>query len=227
MNGRPWTPDEEARLAALAALGVEHIAAALGRGRTAINSRASKLGISLGRLHASRRLTDTDQFRKRVEFDTNGGCWLWRHHLSRNGYGQTVVQGSTSLAHRVSWEVHRGPIPDGAHVCHRCDVRACVNPDHLFLGTHADNMADMARKGRRISLPGERAPNAKLTDAQAAEVIRLLDSGMRPAAVAREMGLPFRAVIRIRQGAAWGHLGIQPKPVRKLQSRGFERRWTP
>jgi hypothetical protein len=75
------------------------------------------------------------------------GCWLWVGTTTR-GYGRIRAFGSTQRAHRVSWLIHRGPIPSGIGVCHRCDTPSCVNPDHLFLGDQRDNLRDMVRKGR-------------------------------------------------------------------------------
>lgn len=87
-------------------------------------------------------------FYDRVEYDPNGGCWLWSGALSTSGYGVVGRLKPEMTAHRFSYHVHVGGISEGMHVLHRCDVRACCNPDHLFLGTHADNMRDMREKGR-------------------------------------------------------------------------------
>ena len=77
-----------------------------------------------------------------------GTCMFWTKSTSKYGYGQIRVEGKTEQVHRVSYREFVGEIPEGVHVLHRCDVRNCINPDHLFLGTHQDNMDDMNRKGR-------------------------------------------------------------------------------
>lgn len=76
-------------------------------------------------------------------------CWEWTASIGSHGYGQLTYLQQKYTAHRLSWELHRGPIPDGLFVLHKCDNRRCVKPDHLFLGTQRENLEDMTRKGRR------------------------------------------------------------------------------
>jgi hypothetical protein len=91
--------------------------------------------------------TDFTRFWSKVH-KAEHGCWLWTASFRIGGYGNFMFRGKPHKAHRVSWILTHGEIPDGALVCHSCDTPACVRPDHLFLGTHQDNMQDMNAKGR-------------------------------------------------------------------------------
>ncbi len=99
---------------------------------------------------------------ERIEFysipEPNSGCWLWTGSLTSGGYGCCWWDGKQTNAHRFSWLAYRGEIPSGQLVLHKCDMPSCVNPDHLFLGTAADNMRDMVAKGRKRggAIPGQK-----------------------------------------------------------------------
>ena len=139
---------------------------------------------------------DADRFLSKV--DKGDGCWIWRGSLNsgwRGAYGRLRFKGRTALAHRVSWELHFGPIPEKAEVCHSCDNPSCVRPDHLFLGTHADNMGDMMKKGRGRS---------KLTR-RSAEAIRAMYAAgaVRQRDVAAAFGVTQTLVSQIVRGKIW------------------------
>lgn len=91
--------------------------------------------------------------------DKTGECWVWTANKKADGYGMIRVAGRTVAAHRLSWELHFGPIPPDLHVCHTCDNPPCVNPDHLFVGTREDNMRDAAAKGRNVQQKKTHCPH--------------------------------------------------------------------
>jgi hypothetical protein len=129
------------------------------------------------------------------------GCWLWEGYTDKKmGYGMFWFGESMILAHRMSYWLFVGRIPKGAHVCHKCDVPSCVNPNHLWLGTNADNVADKVRKGRQSRMAGRQHPGAKLTEQ---EVIEIRDSGLSARKAARKYGVHRSTIKYIRKGKRW------------------------
>ena len=131
-----------------------------------------------------------DRLWRKVE-KTPGGCWVWQgYRHPERGYGQ-IGRGRTGEGlietHRAAWEVTHGPIPEGMFVCHSCDNPPCCNPADLFLGTPADNVADMLRKGREAR--GIALPQARLTDAQVEEIHRLRGLGWLQREIADRFGV--------------------------------------
>lgn len=120
-----------------------------------------------------------DRFEARIARCPMSGCWIWTGTINKDGYGQFAIDGRTLLSHRVAWEFFVGPLPSDLFVLHSCDVRSCVNPSHLFIGTHLDNMADMTKKGRRIGVKsGEKHPLCKISSEIVREIFRLRASGL-------------------------------------------------
>lgn len=155
-----------------------------------------------------------DAFWKRVE-KKSSGCWEWASYRDRKGYGSIkfVKGGKNVFAHRLSWQIHFGEIPEGLHVCHHCDNPPCVNPDHLFVGTAAENLADMRAKGRGSKPPrghidhqrGESNKMAKLTAAQVRE-IRAIGGRVPQSDLARRYGVGQQAIQKILLRQRWKHI---------------------
>jgi hypothetical protein len=132
-------------------------------------------------------------------------CWLWQSTVDKGGYGRLTVKAKLLYAHRVSWEIHFGTIPDNVLVCHTCDNRRCVNPAHLFLGTDADNFQDMVEKGRFRCAHGERSRSAVLTEDDVIQA-RAMYPSMRVADIARRLGKPYAAVWNAINRKTWRHV---------------------
>lgn len=160
------------------------------------------------------------RFEAKIIPEPNSGCWLWLGTVSE-GYGHLFAGGRVQSAHRLAYEHWNGCIPDGECVCHRCDVRLCCNPAHLFAGTQKDNIDDMRNKGRAFWLTnpeefrrvrvgrvlhggkqahGERHPRARLTASAAREIVR---SPLSDTEAARQFGVHPATVWHVRSGTTW------------------------
>ena len=132
-----------------------------------------------------------------------GQCWRWTGHKMKSGYGSFTA----GLAHRYSWLLHCGEVPEGLSVLHHCDNRECVNPGHLFLGTQQDNLADMRSKGHQVR--GETQGGSKLTDGQVREIrsrYKRYSHKHGSGALAREFGIGEVEIWRIVKRQRWAHV---------------------
>lgn len=157
-----------------------------------------------------------ERFWRRV--DQAGDCWVWTGSKTPHGYGTVRWSGDRLYSHRLAYTLANGPIPDGMFVCHRCDNPPCVRPDHLWLGTNADNIADRHQKGRTRTSPpfGENASTSKL---RAVEVIALREAhaaGATLEALARRYGVHHNTVQAIVVGKNWRSVG---GPIRAAKPR--------
>lgn len=148
------------------------------------------------------------RFEEKVERIPFSGCWLWTGSCSHNGYGFFRFDGKNTQAHRVSYKLFRGEIPDGLFVCHHCDVPCCVNPDHLFVGSRRDNLNDAKKKGRNklLGRPGERHYLTTFKDEDVIEIRKLSKNGEACAHIARMYGKSETAIRWIIQRKSWQHL---------------------
>jgi hypothetical protein len=153
------------------------------------------------------------RFLRSVSEPTPTGCILWTGH-TRNGYG--ILQGTVDgrhvsmQAHRFAWERIHGPIPPGMHALHTCDVRSCCNAAHVFIGTHAENMADKARKGRQRR--GDTHPRSTLTSEAVRDIrTRYVAGGVTQVQLAAEYGVTPMTILNVVSGRTWGHA---PGPIR-------------
>lgn len=139
---------------------------------------------------------------------TESGCWLWESSISKDGYAKFEHGGKHYRAHRWAYENLVGPIPSGINVCHRCDVRSCVNPAHLFLGTQHDNMRDMHKKLRGAR--GETHGRHRLTEADVREIRKAPRYPGHVHELGRRYGISsFHVYDVLEGGRAWKHLDTE------------------
>lgn len=157
-----------------------------------------------------RELSSPEARKKRLlssyDLDVTTGCWIWNGCLRRGGYGGFKMNGKSMTAPRASMLLLRGIDPTGFYVCHTCDNPRCINPDHLFLGTPADNAADRDAKGRTAR--GRLGPRKRLTKVEAREI---LSSDQRNIDLARMYGVSERAICDMRRGRTWRQVS-SPSP---------------
>ena len=164
-----------------------------------------------------------DDLKRKTTINQRSGCWEWNGY-KRSGYGRMTVGSRkdgtrrTESAHRVSYELAKGTIPDGYEVCHKCDNPSCINPDHLFLGTRAENMADRNRKGRNITFIGEEQPLSKLTrkavkDARWERAYK----GTPFQTLADRYGVSKKTIQNAINGVTWKCVPYMPEPPKEVE----------
>ena len=130
-------------------------------------------------------------------------CWIWEAGKNKDGYGYFSLAGKNLRAHRVLWEMINGPIQIGAVLCHECDNRACVNPEHLWVGSDQSNASDMVRKGRSFRPTGLLNNNAKITPAKVRKMRALRGSGVLLREIAKTFNVSVSLVSLIVRRLSW------------------------
>jgi hypothetical protein len=150
---------------------------------------------------------DAAKFWSRVVIKGRDDCWEWQAGKTWRGYGDFNAENRAYRAHRISYWLKHGPIPDGQCVCHKCDNRGCVNPDHLFLGTKGENTKDMWRKGRAKLPRGDSHWKRVLNSETVMEIRkRYALGGISQSALARSLGLARVTVHKVINRTAWTHV---------------------
>lgn len=147
---------------------------------------------------------EISNFLSRISKQENG-CWHWTGYVMKNGYGIFRPAGNDRiLAHRASFLIHHGILPEGRHVCHKCDNRKCVNPDHLFAGTRQQNMDDAVAK-QRVH-PGSKTGGSVLVESQVLEIRELRKQGFRNVELAAMFGVCSASISLICSRHTWKHI---------------------
>jgi hypothetical protein len=155
--------------------------------------------------------------------EPNTGCWLWIGSINKFGYGMVGYNRIQNYAHRLSYEVYKGSIPEGLLIRHSCDQPSCVNPDHLELGTDMDNNKDMVNRGREWYQKtvsnfrvGESVSNSKYTESQIVNVYKLLKQGVPVCEISKTLNIPRNHISNIKSGKCWNHITGIAKRNKKM-----------
>ncbi len=143
---------------------------------------------------------------KNVHYQGLDKCWLWSGSLAPDGYGKVKIKDKHTSAHRLSWVIHNGEIPSGMQVLHKCDNRSCVNPNHLVLGTNAENTADRVRKGRSNPAKGNQLPQSKLDECKVRQIREMSRVGMPQSKIAAYFDMCQQAIANVVSRKAWAHI---------------------
>ena len=152
------------------------------------------------------RLTEADVVRFWASVRKGDGCWPWIGHIQTGGYGHFSLRGKLVVAHRAAWAAINGSVPEDKAVCHTCDNPCCVRPDHLFLGTQAENMQDAARKGRTGKAKGETDGMAKLCRHCVKRIREEFANGESGVRIAARYGVYFTTVYKVVRRETWKHV---------------------
>ncbi len=157
---------------------------------------------------------DRSRFEEKFKKQKNG-CWIWKSSKSNSGYGKFNIRGKHVIAHRYSYELYKEKIPPGMLICHKCDNKLCVNPDHLWIGTQKENINDAKKKGRLPNLKGIRKPLccvgenhylSKLKNKDIFEIKRLYKSGVSGYRLHKMYNVTKKCISDILKNKTWKHL---------------------
>ena len=152
-----------------------------------------------------------ERFWNKVNKNTDTGCWEWTARINRGGYGQFKLDGKFKTVSRLSYEWAFGiELTPNQFICHKCDNRKCVNPDHLFVGTHTDNMRDMWTKGRGKTSEqiGSKNNNSKLTDDDIIKIKQRIKNKETNISIANDFNVTHVMISLIRNNKRWKHISI-------------------
>jgi hypothetical protein len=143
---------------------------------------------------ALKHLTLRERFEEYYKESSKDECWEWLSNLDKNGYGEIRVNNKTKKAHRISYELYKGEIPINMFICHKCDNPSCVNPNHLFLGTHQDNVNDKVNKKRQHSKLNEN------------DIMSILNSNEKSIILSKIYDVSQKHINRIKRREQWKHI---------------------